>query len=148
MAKVRYTGRGALVKANINNDGNTMTTIGLCTSINPPGSSAAPVDCTGLEDTYPYIVHGIEQASECTFECLHDPEDTGDDGVETLYGNRLAVKWQIITATVNASGTTKTWTKEFTAKVMGYQPGVVDGANPIKRTITLHRVSAVTDTVA
>lgn len=148
MAKTRYTGRGALVKANVNNDGNTMVTIGLCTTITPPGASSTPIDCTGLEDTYPVILHGIEEASECTFECLHDPEDTGDDGVETLYGNKLAVTWQIIATTVNSSGTTKTWTKAFSAKVMGYKPGVVDGSNPIKRTITLHRTSAVTDTVA
>ena len=148
MAKVRFTGRGALVKANVSGDTNTMVTVGLCTSITPPGVSATPVDCTGLEDTYPVILHGIEEASECTFECLHDPDDTGDDGVETLYGNRKEVIWQIVAVTVNTAGTTKTWTKAFTAKVMGYKPGVVDGANPIKRTVTLHRTSAITDTVA
>lgn len=148
MAKVRYTGRGLLVKANLNADGNTMSAIGLCTSVTPPGVSSTPIDCTGLEDTYPVIMHGIEEASECTFTCLHDPEDAGDDGVETLYGNRKEVKWQIIAATVNSSGTTKTWTKEFNAKVMGYKPGAIDGKSPVSRVITLHRTGAVTDTVA
>lgn len=148
MAKLRFTGRGALVKANVSADGVTMVTIGLATVINPPGASKVMVDCSGLEDTSPVVVQGNEETSECTIEFIHDPSDTGDQGIETLYGNGKSVKWQVITACVNSSGTTKTWTKDFTAVVLAYKPGPINGKDPVKRTITLQRTGAITDTVA
>jgi len=146
MAKTRYTGKGALVKANVSADGTTMVAVGLCTSITPPPMEKAAIDCTGMEDTTPVVQQGIEQLSEFTFECLHDPDDTGDDGVETLYGNGKSVKWQIITTTVNPSGTTKTWTKEFTGVVVGIKPTQFGGGDSVRRSVTVQRTGAITDT--
>jgi hypothetical protein len=146
MAKTRYTGKGALVKANVSGDTTTMVAVGLCTSVTPPPLVKAAIDCTGMEDTTPVVQQGIEQLSEFTFECLHDPDDAGDDGVETLYGNGKAVKWQIITVTVNSSGTTKTWTKDFLGVVTGINPSQFSGGDSVRRSVTVQRVGAVTDT--
>ena len=88
-------GKRALVKCNVTADGTTMVAVGLCTSSRRRRWKKPP-STDGHGGTTPVIQQGIEQLSEFTFECLHDPDDTGDDGVETLYGNGKSVKWKII----------------------------------------------------
>ena len=147
MAKVRFTYKGALVKVNSSGDGTTMVTIGLCTSATPPAQERALIDLTAMEDTVAVAATGIEQLSEFSFEQLHDPADTGDDAIDTLYASGDSVKWQLIAATKTAVATTKTWTKEFTGVVFGIVPAGVDGNSGAKRTIKVSRTGAITDTV-
>jgi hypothetical protein len=142
MAKVRYTGKGALVKVNSNGDGTTMLTVGLCTSITPPPQEKATIDVTALEDTVAQAEQGIEQLSEFSVEQLHDPSDTSDDAIDTLYGNGNSVKWQLI-----FTAGTKVWTKDCLGRVIGIVPGAVDGNSAFKRTIKVIRNGAITDTV-
>ena len=138
MAKVRYTGKGGLVKVA---SGNTYVAVGLCTSVTPPPLEKAVIDVTGMEDTTAVAAQGIEQLSSMTFESLHDPDDTTDDLVDTLYGSGNTVTWQIVMATP-----TKTWTKSFSGIVTAIVPGTFTGNDAVKRTVTVQRAGAVTDT--
>ena len=141
MAKNRYIGKGALVKVNSNGDGTTYVTVGLCTSVTPPPQEKATIDVTGMEDAVAQAEAGIEQLSEFSFESLHDPADTTDDAVDTLYGNNNSVLWQLLTI----SGT-HVWTKQFLGRVIAIVPGALDGNSAQKRTVRVVRNGAITDT--
>lgn len=147
MAKVRFTAKGALVKVNASGDGTTMLTVGLCTSASPPAQERALIDLTAMEDTTAIAATGIEQLSEFAFTSLHDPSDTTDDALDTLYASGDSVKWQLILATKTAVGTTKTWTKDFTGKLFAITPESVDGGTGTKRVCKVTRDGAITDTV-
>lgn len=142
MAKDRYTGKGALVKVNHSGDGTTMVAVGLCTNATPPPQEKATIDCTAMEDTVAVAEQGIEQLSEFSFEQAHDPADTCDDAIDTLYGNGNSVKWQLIT-----KAGSKTWTKDFLGRVIAIVPGAVDGNSMQKRTVKVIRNGAITDTI-
>jgi hypothetical protein len=148
MAKTRFIAKGALVKVIASGDGTTMLTVGLCTGATPPAMERALIDLTAMEDTTAIAATGIEQLSEFSFTELHDPEDTSDDAIDTLYGSGDSVKWQLILATKTAVGTTKTWTKDFTGKVFAIVPESVDGGTGTKRTVKVTRDGAITDAVA
>lgn len=141
MAKKRYIGKGALVKVNANGDTTTFLTVGLCTSVTPPPQEKATIDCTAMEDTLAVAEQGIEQLSEFSFESLHDPADTSDDAVDTLYGSSASVMWQLLTM----SGTT-VWTKSFLGRVFAIVPTTIDGNGVQKRTVKVIRNGAITDT--
>jgi hypothetical protein len=116
--------------------------VGLCTNITPPPQEKATIDVTALEDTVAQAEQGIEQLSEFSVEQLHDPSDTSDDAIDTLYGNGNSVKWQLI-----FTAGTKVWTKDCLGRVIGIVPGAVDGNSAFKRTIKVIRNGAITDTV-
>jgi len=143
MAKNRYIGKGALVKVNSNGDGNTYITVGLCTNITPPPQEKAKIDCTAMEDTTAVAEQGQEELSEFEFESLHDPEDTTDDAVDTLYGSGTSVNWQILT-----KAGAKTHTKLFAGRVFAITPTAMDKNGVQKRTVKVVRNGAITDTVA
>ena len=140
MAKDRFVGARATVRVV---SGNTNSLIGLCTQITPPPLERAIIDVTGMEDTYSVGEPGIEQMSEFSFVSLHDPADTGDDAVDTLYAGGNTV-----TFTFTATGGGKTFTKSFTGKITGVTPSAYTGNEPVLRTVKGIRTSAVTDTSA
>ena len=141
MAKNRYSGKGALVKVNSNGDGNTYITVGLVTNVTPPPQEKATIDCTAMEDTVSVAEQGVEELSEFSFESLHDPADTTDDAVDTLYGNGNSVNWQLLTI----SGS-HTWTKTFAGRVFAIVPTAMDKNGVQKRTVKVIRNGAITDT--
>ena len=147
MAKVRYTGKGALVKVNSSGDGTTMLTVGLCTSATPPAREKSLIDLTAMEDTVAVAASGIEQLSEFSFTSLHDPSDTTDDALDALYASGASVKWQLIIATLTAVGVTSTWTKDFTGVLFAITPATVEGGTGTPRTCKVSRTGAITDTV-
>ena len=138
MAKNRYTGKGGLVKVA---SGNTFVAVGLCTNVTPPPMEKAVIDVTGMEDTTAVAAQGIEQLSAMDFESLHDPDDTTDDLVDTLYGSGNTVTWQIVTV-----AGAKTWTKSFSGIVTAIVPTGFGGNDAVNRKVTVHRAGAVTDT--
>lgn len=141
MAKNRYIGKGALVKVNSNGDGNTYITVGLCTNVVPPPQEKATIDCTAMEDTVTVAEQGVEELSEFSFESLHDPDDTTDDAVDTLYGSGNSVTWKLET-----KAGSKTWTKSFAGRVFGIVPTAIDKNGVMKRTVKVIRNGAITDT--
>lgn len=141
MAKDRYIGKGGLVK--VAADGTNYLTVGLCTNITPPPQEKATIDCTGMEDTFAVTEQGIEQMSEFSFEHLHDPGDTTDDAVDTLYGSGSSVPWKIET-----KAGTKVFTKGFNGRVFAIVPTAIDGNGVVKRTVKVARTTAPGDTVA
>lgn len=143
MAKDRYIGKGALVKVNSNGDGNTYITAGLCTNITPPAQEKATINCTAMEDTVAVAEQGIEELSEFAFEQGHDPADTTDDAIDTLYGNGNSVNWKLET-----KAGSKTFTKLFAGRVFAIVPGAIDANGWQKRTVKVIRNGAITDTVA
>lgn len=138
MAKNRYIGKGGLVKVA---SGNTFVSVGLSRNVTPPPMEKAVIDVTGMDDTTAQTAQGIEQPSAFTFESLHDPDDTTDDLVDTLYGSGNTVTWQIVTI-----AGAKTWTKSFSGWVSAIVPSAFGGSDPVSRTVTVQRVGAVTDT--
>jgi hypothetical protein len=141
MAKNRYIGKGALVKVNSNGDGNTYITVGLCTNVTPPPQEKATIDCTAMEDAVAIGEQGIEQLSEFSFEALHDPADTTDDAIDTLYGSGASVNWQLLTI-----AGTHTHTKTFAGRVFGIVPTALDKNGVQKRTVKVIRNGAIVDT--
>lgn len=139
MAKNRFIGKGALVKVDPAG-ATTWQTVGLCTSVTPPPQEKATIDCTAMEDTIAVAEVGIEQLSEFAFESLHDPSDTVDDAIDTLYGNGANANWQLATI----SGT-HTFTKIFTGRVFAIVPTTIDGNGVQKRTVKVIRTGAIAD---
>lgn len=139
MAKNRFIGKGALVAVDPAG-GTTWQTVGLSTSVTPPPQEKATIDCTAMEDTAAVAEVGIEQLSEFTFESLHDPADSVDDAVDTLYGNGNNANWKLTTL----SGA-HAFTKIFTGRVFAIVPTTIEGNSVQKRTIKVIRTGAITD---
>jgi hypothetical protein len=139
MAKNRYIGKGALVKVDPAG-GTTWQTVGLCTNVTPPPQEKATIDCTAMEDAVTVAEVGIEQLSEFSFESLHDPADTVDDAIDTLYGNGANANWQLYTL----SGA-HVFTKIFTGRVFAIVPTALDKNGVQKRTVKVIRTGAITD---
>lgn len=148
MAKDRYSGKGSLVKANVSGDGTTMVTVGLIRNITPPPEKKAIIDLTAMEDTNFVGDTGIEEQSTFQFTTLDDPGDTGDAGIDTLYASGASVKWQIISTVTSSAGTTKTWTQDFTGRVVAKEPQGFGGNDPRTKNVTVVRTGAITDTIA
>lgn len=141
MAKARFIGKGALVK--VAADGVNYLTVGLCVNVTPPPQEKATIDLTAMEDTTAVTEVGIEQMSEFSFECAHDPSDATDDAIDTLYGSGNSVNFKLETK----SGAC-TWSKVFLGRVFAIVPGALDGNGMQKRTVKVIRNGAISDTVA
>jgi hypothetical protein len=139
MAKDRFSGRGALVKIQ---SGNTYNSVGLCTSITPPPEEKAVIDMTAMEDGAVVAELGIEQLSTFSFEQISDPADTDEALVDAAYASGNSIGWQILVL----SGA-KTRTIAFNGRVSGLAPTAFGANDPCKRTVTVTRTGAITDTV-
>jgi hypothetical protein len=147
MAKVRFTGKGALVMVISSGDGTTMLTVGLSTGATPPAQEKSLIDLTAMEDVIAVAASGIEQLSEFSFTSLHDPSDSTDDALDALYVSGASVKWQLVITTLTAVGTSKVWTKDFTGVLYAITPATIEGSTGTPRTYKVSRTGAITDTV-
>ena len=142
MAKKRTTGRGAKVSVNASGDTTTYIDVGAITNITPPPQEKAVIDKTAMEDTEAVGDVGIETLSEFVFESFHDPSDTTDDAIDTLYGSCADVGYRIDAK----YSSTQVWRKAFTGIVAKIVPTGYDGNGRLTRSVTVVRTSAITDT--
>jgi hypothetical protein len=85
---------------------------------------------------------GIEQLSTFSFEQISDPADTDEALVDAAYASGNSIGWQILVL----SGA-KTRTIAFNGRVSGRAPTAFGANDPCKRTVTVTRTGAITDTV-
>lgn len=130
-------GLGAVVKVD-HDDDTSFTTIGCVQDLTPPGRERAEVDATCLDDTLEDIRLGIEKADDFVFMLLDDPAGTNYGILNTLFGSRAAVDWQVILP----FATPRTGT--FEGRVKSIKPNKVDKGQPISFAIAVKRSGGIT----
>jgi hypothetical protein len=136
----KYIGLGTVFKVDENDDGNSHTTITLVVTGTPPGRTRELVDGTSLSDTLSTYEAGIEQHSQMVFTQFWEPGDTQHESLDTLFGSKAVVEWQIVYTT----GTPKT--DEFEGFVSGLEPQAIVHNGIYQRQVTIQRKSATTRT--
>ena len=135
----KQVGLGALVKVDDDGDA-SFTTVGLTRSITPPPRSRALVDGTALEDDLAVNEAGIEEASELSFTQFWHPGDTNHEIMDTLFGSKAKVDWQIVYPFATPV------TDEFEGFVSALAPEQIEPGNIISRQVTVQRTGAITRT--
>ena len=131
---------GTLVKVDENDDGNSHTTMTVVMDSTPPARKRARIDKTSLDDTLATFAAGIEQHSEFQFTQYWHPGDTVHQHVDTLFGAKTEVEWQI----VYPFGTPVT--DEFEGWVSDLEPQQLTVDGMITRRVTIQRTTATTRT--
>ena len=133
-------GLGTIVKVDENDDGLTHTTVTVVVDVMPPARKRARIDQTSLEDTLATFAAGIEEHSEFKFTQFWDADDTQHKAIDTLFGSKGIVEWQIV-----FSDTTQ-W--EFEGWVSDLEPESIAVDSMVRRGVTIQRTSAITQTDA
>lgn len=136
----KYLGLGTVLKVDEDDNGSGHTTITLAVDATPPARKRVRIDATVLSDTLSTYKMGMEDFSEFSFNQLWDPIDTQHASLDTLFGAKTVVEWQII----YTSGETD----EFEGYVSALEPGTLAKDNLNQRKVTVQRKSATTRTVA
>jgi len=137
MVQAKQLALGSLVK--VDHDADTVyTTVGLTRTITPPGRSRVNVDGTVLADTLKTNEPGVEDFSEFSFMQLWHPNDTNHELIDTLFGAKTKVNWQVL------YGATPVSTDQFAGYVsqLGNEALEIDGV--ISRVVTVQRTGAIT----
>lgn len=144
MAKTRWSGRAAKVSVETSafTSDPTWVDVGLTRSIAPPPQERGSIDLTAMEDTYAVVRAGIEQESAFTFQALHDPEDTTDALIKTVYGTGETRKWRI-----RRTNGTNDFDSQFDGIVTAIRPQGYSGSDPVMMEVQVHRKSAITHAV-
>lgn len=134
----KYLGLGTVLKVDEDDNGSGHTTITLCVDATPPARKRVRIDGVTLDATLSTYELGMEDFSEFTFTQFWDPIDTQHASLDTIFGTKLVVEWQIVY--------TSTEIDEFEGYVsrLEPQPLVKDGLN--SRKVTVQRKSATTRT--
>lgn len=132
-------GLGTVVKVDENDDGNSHTAVTLVINATPPPREYQPVDKTALIDTLETSTPGVEMASDFTFTQYWEPEDTQHASIDTLFGAKTVVEWQVVYANTST-------TDEFEGYVLKMEPQPINNGVHVQRTVTIRRVSAITRT--
>jgi hypothetical protein len=136
----KYLGLGTTFKVDEDDSGTVHTTITLCVDGTPPARKRVRIDATGLTDTLSTYKMGMEDFSEFSFTQYWDPIDTQHASLDTLFGAKTVVEWQI----VYTSGETD----EFEGFVSALEPQPVVKDQLLTRKVTVQRKTATTRTVA
>lgn len=128
---------GSLVKVDHDADTN-YTTVGLTRTITPPGRSRVNVDGTVLAETLQTNEPGIEAFSTFQFLQLWDPGDTNHEILDTLFGNKTKVNWQVL------YGSAPVATDTFQGYVSDLAPETLEVAGIMARVVTVQRTGAIT----
>lgn len=136
----RQIGYGTLVKVDENDDGSSHTTCTLVMSTTPPGRSRANVDVTAIDDALMTYAPGQEEHSEFVFTQMWDPGDTQHEAIDTLFGAKTVVEWQVVYC---GSGVA---TDEFEGYVSALEPAAITANEKMTRQVTIQRKGAITRT--
>lgn len=136
----KLLGLGTLVKVDENDDASGHTTCTLVMNATPPARERELIDGTSLSDTLATYEAGIETHSEFTFTQFWEPGDTQHESIDTLFGAKTVVEWQI----VYTNGTPVT--DEFEGFVSRMAPQSIETNSLVTREVTIQRKSATTRT--
>lgn len=136
----KLLGLGTVVKVDENDDGSSHTTCTLVMNVTPPARERELIDGTTLSDTLATYEIGIEQHSEFVFTQVWEPGDTQHESIDTLFGSKAVVEWQI----VYTNGTPKT--DEFEGVVSRIGPQTIETNNLVMREVTVQRKGVITRT--
>jgi hypothetical protein len=133
----KLLGLGTVLKVDENDDATGHTTVTLVMNITPPARERELIDGTSLSDTLATYEAGIEQHSEFTFTQFWEPGDSQHESIDTLFGSKTAVEWQI----VYTNGTPET--DEFEGFVSRLGPQTIEVNNLVMREVTVQRKTAI-----
>lgn len=136
----KQVGLGTLVKVDENDDGSGHTTMTIVMDATPPARSRVLVDQTALDDTLQTYAPGIESFSEFKFNQYWHPGDTVHQHVDTLFGAKTIVEWQVVYPFATPV------TDEFEGFVSAMTPGTIQHNGIISREVTVQRTGAITRT--
>ena len=136
MAKVKYTGAGAMVSVDVADDG-SFVDVGCSTSITPPPQQLADIDVTCQQDTAADSEPGIEQVSQANFVEPYDYVAT-KTLIDDFYDSRATKDWKF-TFTKGADSQVIA----FSGYVSALVPNAAGGNDPLTRTVTITRTSAI-----
>lgn len=136
----KYLGLGSVFKVDEDDNGSGHTTITLCIDGTPPARKRVRIPAADLSDTLATDKMGMEDFSEFSFTQFWDPIDTQHASLDTLFGAKTVVEWQI----VFTSGETD----EFEGFVSALEPQTLQKDNLVMRKVTVQRKGDITRTVA
>lgn len=134
----KQIGLGTLVKVDEDDSGSTFTTCTVVMEVTPPARTRAKIDVTSLDDTLATNAAGIEEHSEFKFKQYWHPTDTQHASIDTLFGAKTAVIWNIVYPFASAI------TDSFEGWVSGMEPEAISPSGMITRTVTIQRTTAIT----
>jgi hypothetical protein len=136
----KQIGLGTIVKVDDDDSGSTFTTVTVLVDATPPPRNRVRVDVTALDDTLATDEMGIEDKSDFVFTQYWHPGDTNHQIVDTLFGSKAEVLWQVVYPFTVAV------TDQFNGKVAGLVPSQITTNGTIQRQVTIHRTGAITRT--
>ena len=136
----KLLGLGTVIKVDENGDGDAHTTVTLVVNATPPARERELIDGTALADSLATYEAGIEMHSEFTFTQFWEPGDTQHESIDTLFGNKNVVQWQILYTSTPAK------THTFTGFVSRLAPNTIEVNGLLMREATVQRKSAITPT--
>jgi len=137
MAKVKYTGAGAMVSVDVADDG-IFVDVGCTTSMTPPPQVLTDIDVTCQQDASADSEPGIEQLSQSSFVEPYDYVAT-QTLIDDFYDSRAVKDWKY-----TFTKGTDSQVIAFSGYVSGLVPNSAGGNDPLTRTVTITRTSGVT----
>lgn len=131
---------GTILKVDDDDSGATFTTITLAMDATPPARKRERIPTAALSDTLQTNSAGIELASEFSFNQYWHPGDTMHQMIDTLFGSKASVIWNIVTP----HGTPVT--DSFEGWVSDMEPSVLTVDGMYMRKVTVQRDTAITRT--
>jgi hypothetical protein len=135
----RFLGLGTVMSVDEDDSGTVLTTITLCLEGTPPARKRERIDGTALSDTLATYEMGVEQHSEFSFLQFWEPEDTVHASLDTLFGSKTQVIFNIVYTT---GGTTDA----FEGVVSDLEPQTFNQNSIYQRRVTIQRKTAITRT--
>jgi predicted secreted protein len=134
----KQIGLGTIVKVDEDDSGSGFTTVTVVMDATPPKRERETVDCTSLDDTLQTYAPGIEKHSEFTFTQYWHPTDTQHASIDTLFGSKALVLWQVVYPFASSI------TDQFEGWVSALEPQTIKHNEHITRKVTIQRTGAIT----
>lgn len=136
----KQIGLGTLIKVDEDDSGSVFTTCTIVMDVTPAARKRARINKTSLDDTLATFAAGIEEHSEFTFMQYWHPTDTQHASIDTLFGSKAEVIWQIVYPFSTPI------TDQFDGWVSDLEPQQINVDGMIMRRVTIQRTTAITRT--
>jgi hypothetical protein len=108
--------QGAILYFSTSTSLSTAISVGSVVGFNGPSGSAGEIDVTNLGSTAKEFLMGLRDEGSITFDCLFDPNDSGQVKMRESRAGRTKSHWAIKLS----SPTTKVWQMDGDGYVTGY----------------------------
>ena len=134
MAKKRYPGTNVLVEWDPTG-GTTFQEITLIRNVQLPGDVRSRIDMTALKDTEAFVINGIPQESNFSFQEVFDGNDASSTALKSAYDTQTQANWQV----TFTDGSAQTLIATFLGKVAELSPTQADDTNGLFRDVVVTR---------